>query len=77
MTRQTMAERMAVWIGRVVGALAVAFAALGVWVLLGRPTSLGTNGYLLGSLVSILLLLTAGYVLSTQDPQHGDGRRSA
>jgi uncharacterized membrane protein len=77
MTRQTTAERALVWIGRVVGFLAVAFTALGAWVLLGRPTSLLTNGYLVGSLVSILLLLTAGYVLSTQEPQIGDGGRSA
>lgn len=77
MTRQTMAERAAVWIGRVVGFLAVAYTALGVWVLLGQPTGLGTNGYLVGSLLSILLLLAGGYVLSKLEPRLGDGRRSA
>ncbi|MFB6083691.1 MAG: hypothetical protein ABEJ94_05550 [Halorientalis sp.] len=76
MTRQTTAERAAVWIGRVVGFLAVAYTALGAWVLLGRPTSLGSNGYLLGPLVSILLLLGVAYVLAEQTPRLGDGRRS-
>jgi ABC-type Na+ efflux pump permease subunit len=77
MTRQTTAERAAVLIGRVVGLLAVAFTALGAWVLLGQPTSLGTNGYLTGSVVSILLLVGVAYALSERHPRLGGRRRSA
>lgn len=68
---------MTVWLGRIVGLLAVAYTALGTWVLLGRPTSIGPNGYLVGSLVSILLLLGVAYVLADQKPQLRDGGRSA
>ncbi|AQL43914.1 hypothetical protein BV210_14920 [Halorientalis sp. IM1011] len=67
---------MAMWIGRVVGLLAVAYTALGAWLLLGRPTVPGSNGYLVGSLVSVLLLLGVAYVLTEQKPMLGDGRRS-
>jgi uncharacterized membrane protein len=71
-----MAERVTVWLGRIVGLLAVVYTALGTWVLLGRPTSVGSNGYLVGSLVSVLLLLGVAYVLAEQIPQLGDGKHS-
>ncbi|SDE79849.1 hypothetical protein [Halorientalis regularis] len=76
MTRQTTAEQVTVWLGRLVGVLAVGYTALGTWVLLGRPTSVGANGYLVGSLVSVLLLLGVAYVLAEQRPALRDGGHS-
>lgn len=76
MTGQTTAERVAVWLGRVVGFLAVGYTALGVWVLLGRPTAPGANGYLLGTLASVLLLLGVAYAVAEQKPRIRDGERS-
>lgn len=76
MTRLTTAQRLTKWIGRLVGVLAVGYTALGTWVLLGRPTSVGAKGYLVGSLVSVLLLLGVAYVLAEQRPGLRDGRHS-
>ena len=76
MTQQTTAERLAVWIGRVISVLAVAYTGLAAWVLLGRPTSVGSNGYLLGSFVSLLLVAAVAYELSDWAPNTERRRRS-
>lgn len=73
---RTTADRLAVWIGRVVGLLAVFYAALGAWVVLGRPTSVGPNGSLLGSVASIVVLVAVTSLLAERTSRWREGRHS-